>query len=185
MADRVDHHDLNELVEAKHQRAEIVFGILSFAFALFLLSQIGAQTTWIDSRRLVEQPAFWPIVSIVGMTIFGVFELWFSWQRNKSLKGVAVGAEVAQWLKAVEYVVWFMAYVCAVPIFGYLPTTLVLCAALTWRLGYRSPRAILAALLVGAATVVLFKSLLSVKIPGGLIYESLPHDLRNFMILYL
>ena len=36
---------------------------------------------------------------------------------------------------------------------------------------------------VGLFTVVLFKSLLQVKIPGGAVYEFLPGALRNFMIL--
>jgi putative tricarboxylic transport membrane protein len=184
MTEPAGHHDISELVEARHHRAEIVFGALSFAFALFLAAEIGAQTTWIDNRRFVEQPAFWPIVSILGMTIFGAFELWFSWRRNRRGRGDGVLPEVLQWAKAIEYVVWFMVYVVIVPRLGYLPTTLVFCAALTVRLGYREPRALLGAIATGLATVVVFKSFLGVKIPGGAVYEYLPDTLRNIMILY-
>ncbi|EPJ45233.1 MAG: hypothetical protein OFPI_37520 [Osedax symbiont Rs2] len=35
------------------------------------------------------------------------------------------------------------------------------------------------------ATVVIFKSLLEVKIPGGASYQYLPEGIRNFMIVYL
>jgi hypothetical protein len=39
------------------------------------------------------------------------------------------------------------------------------------------------AVLVALAVVVVFKSFLSVKIPGGAIYEYLPDALRSFFIL--
>ena len=78
-----------------------------------------------------------------------------------------------------------MAYVFVVPVAGYLPVTLAFCAALTWRIGYRDWRIIVAAMATGAATVILFKAFLSVRIPGGAVYEYLPAALRNFMILYM
>jgi len=36
---------------------------------------------------------------------------------------------------------------------------------------------------IGFCIVVIFKSFLEVKIPGGVIYEFLPNVLRNFFIL--
>ncbi len=51
------------------------------------------------------------------------------------------------------------------------------------RQGYRSSRYLVAAALLGLAIVVVFKTGLSVKIPGGALYEYLPGGLRNFMIL--
>ena len=72
-----------------------------------------------------------------------------------------------------------------VPLVGYLPTTILFCVGLTLRLGYRAPRVLAAAALTGTATVVVFKALLSVRIPGAAAYEYLPAALRNFMILYL
>jgi putative tricarboxylic transport membrane protein len=184
MVEQTGQHDISELAVVKHHRAEIVFGVLSFAFAVFLLTRIGNQTTWIEGRRFVEQPAFWPAVSIVGMTVFGAFELFYSWRRSWPMRVGNVASEVLLWAKALEYAASFMAYVLAVPVFGYLPTTVVLCAALTWRLGYRRPVPLLAAVATGIATVVVFKSFLGVKIPGGLVYEYLPDGLRNVMILY-
>jgi len=184
MSEQAERHDLSELIEARHHRAEIVFGIISFAAALILLSQIGNQVTWVKNLRFVQQPGFWPVVAIVGMTIFGAFELYFTWRRNRTHGGGRVLSEVADWARALEYVVWFMAYVFAVPVTGYLPTTMVFCAALTWRIGYRDTRTVLLGVLTGVATVVVFKSLLGVRIPGGAVYEYLPPALRNFMILY-
>ena len=180
-----ERHDIHDLVEPRHHRAEIVFGIFSFCIALILLTQIGSETQWLDGKPWHRQPSFWPAVSIAGMTVFGALELIFSWRRNATGRGESITGEVINWLVPVEYAVWFMAYVLAVPAGGYLPVTLIFCTALARRLGYRTGRHMIAALLTGLATVVLFKSFLAVKIPGGAVYEFLPDALRNFMILYL
>jgi hypothetical protein len=188
MADQADRDDstfVSRRLEATHHPAEIVFGVLAFGFAAFLLIQIPTQTSWVKGAPFVAQPAFWPIVAIVGMTVFGAAELWFSGRRNRAGRRGQIPAEVLQWARALEYVLWFMAYVRAVPLVGYLPATILFCVGLTLRLGYRAPRTLAAAALTGTVTVVVFKAFLSVRIPGGAAYEYLPAALRNFMILYL
>jgi hypothetical protein len=172
-------------LEIRHHPAEIIFGALAFAFALFLLSQIPAQTTWIQRAAFVRQPAFWPTVSIVGMTLFGAAELWACWRRNRHAQRQEIVSEALDWFRALEYVLWFLAYVWLVPLLGYLPSTVVFCMLLAFRVGYRNPGAVLMAAVVAVATVVVFKAFLSVRIPGGVAYEYLPPQIRNFMILYL
>ena len=56
-------------------------------------------------------------------------------------------------------------------------------ALIVLRLGYRSRAMMWISLGFGGAVVVLFKGLLSVRIPGGAIYEYLPGALRSFFIL--
>jgi hypothetical protein len=177
--------DIHDLVEPRHHRAEILFGLAAFLFAVFLATRAGSELSWDASRSLFNQPGFWPLMAIAGMILCGAFELFFSWRRNATGKGESVAAEVGMWLKSLEYAGWFMAYVLATPYLGYLPTTLLFCLLLTVRLGYRRKRMLIASLLVGLATVVVFKSLLAVKIPSAAVYELLPAALRNFMILYL
>ncbi|MCV0397277.1 MAG: tripartite tricarboxylate transporter TctB family protein [Rhizobiaceae bacterium] len=178
-------HSIQDLNKPRHHRAEIVFAFASFGFALFLAANIPAQTEWAKGFDFVRQPAFWPIVAITAMTGFGALELWLCWRRNRQVSGDGTLVEVGRWFRAAEYVVWFMAYVWLVPLAGYLPATLVFTAALTLRLGYRSWTTIGAAMLTGVVTVLVFKSFLGVRIPGGAVYEYLPPALRNFMILYL
>jgi hypothetical protein len=180
-----DQGDIRKLIEPSHHRAEIIFGLAAFSFAVFLGSQIGSQAQWAAGKSWLQQPSLFAIVSIVGMVIFGALELFFAWRRNARGRGDSIAGEVGYWLKAIEYILWFMAYVLSVPIIGYLPATLLFCVVLTYRLGYRSGRVLLAAAGTGLATVVIFKSLLSAKIPGGAIYDYLPAAVRNFMILYL
>lgn len=185
MTQETQQRDLSGLVYASHHRAEIVFGVAAMAAALFLASQIGNQTTWLPGYPFVAQPAFWPTVSIGGMVVFGACELWQAWRSNRARRGESIALEVLDWLRALEFVAWFMAYVWVTPFVGYLPTTIVFTAALSWRLGYRRPGTLAAAVLTGIAVVIVFKSFLSVRIPGGALYEYLPETLRNFMILYL
>jgi hypothetical protein len=188
MKNGIDHRDSSDAarrLQATHHPAEIVFGALAFLFAVFLLFQIPTQTIWVDGSPFVSQPAFWPVISIVGMTLFGAAQLWLSWRRNKNFRSAEIRSEVLHWARALEYVAWFMVYVWAVPIVGYLPATVLFCLTLTSRLGYRSPRVLLAAVLTGVVTVIVFKAFLSVRIPGGAAYEYLPAAIRNFMISYL
>ncbi|MEL6234365.1 MAG: tripartite tricarboxylate transporter TctB family protein [Pseudomonadota bacterium] len=172
-------------LEPPHHRAEIVFGAAAFGAALVLLALLGRETTWVNGQPLTRQPGFWPAVSIGGMVLFGAAELIRLWLRERRSGGASIGPELVRWVRAGEFVAWFMAYVWLVPQLGYLPVTLIFCAALAWRLGYRSARMIWVALVTGLTVVVVFKSLLKVSIPGGAVYEALPEAARNFMILYL
>lgn len=168
-----------------------LFALIFIAFALFLLSQLTAETKFAGVERLYEkgklfnkgalfkQPAFWPMVGVVGMVVFGACHALSAW-RNRAAQGEI--AEAGFWLRAFEYLIWFMIYVQAAPIIGYLAATLIFAAALAIRAGYRG-RMVLWAALTGLAVVLVFKTGLSVKIPGGAVYEYLPDGLRTFAIV--
>ena len=157
----------------------LIFVALFLDFSVFLLSQLGAETKFSSKGKLFAQPRFWPAVGVALMVGFGLLHLATSW-RDRA--GWALG-EVSYWLRALEYLGWFMVYVWAVPIIGYLAATLILMVLLAFRQGYRSGGQLLVAALVGFAIVLVFKTGLSVKIPGGAVYEYLPGGLRNFMIV--
>lgn len=91
--------------------------------------------------------------------------------------------EGRRWLRALEYFGWFMVYVYITPVIGYLASTVLFLVLLTWRVGYRNRRMVITSVAVGFAIVLLFKSFLGVKIPGGAIYELLPDSIRSFMIV--
>ena len=170
--------------EEKHYHAEIIFAVIAFIFSVILLSLISNQTTWVNGQPFTKQPAFWPAISLIGMVVAGAFELFFIWRRFKVLGGKKCSDEMFRWFKAVEFLIWFMVYVFAVPYLGYLLATLIFTVSLTYRLGYRGKFYMLMAALSGLGVVLLFKTMLSVKVPSGVIYEYLPDALRNFMILY-
>ena len=159
---------------------QLIFAIGFLVCSVFLLSQIGEQTKWVSKTKFFAQPRFWPAVGLLGMVMFGGAHLWRLPRRRIRRTDVI---EAAIWVSVLEYAVWFLVYVWVVPIIGYLPATLILMPLLLWRLGYRDKFLLLVGVAFGAAVVVFFKSLLEVRIPGGLLYEYLPGALRSFFIL--
>ena len=168
-----------ESTDNQLRNGTVVFQILFLAFALFLLSQMGVETKYAASGGFAAQPRLWPAIGVTGMVLFGTAQIVKCWRWPIP----AAAAEVFIWIRALEYLAWFMAYVAVVPVAGYLPSTVAFTVLLTVRLGYRSLLILLLAAALGAAIVIVFKTGLSVRVPGGFLYEHLPGGLRNFMIL--
>ena len=159
---------------------QLIFAAAFLLISVFLLSQIGEQTKWVAKTKFFAQPRFWPAVGLIGMVVFGGAHLWNLPRRRLRRSDVV---EARKWVFVVEYALWFLVYVWAVPIIGYLPATLILVPLMLWRLGYRNKLYLTVGTIFGFGVVVFFKSFLEVKIPGGLIYEYLPGALRSFFIL--
>ncbi|MDD9705705.1 MAG: tripartite tricarboxylate transporter TctB family protein [Paracoccaceae bacterium] len=170
------------------RRGQILFALAFAGFAIFILSNLGNQTTWAPRTKLFAQPGFWPGVAGAGMVLFGLLHL-RGVRRGMGLRRPWISredrAEARVWVQPLEYTAWFMVYVFAVPRIGHLPATMIFAPALTWRLGYRSPRLLWASLAFGVAVVLIFKGVLGVKIPGGAVYEYLPDSIRAFALRYL
>lgn len=172
---------LQDLFKRYRRPGDMVFAILFVAISVFLVSQLGSQTRWIERTKLFSQPAFWPTVSLVSMTCFAILH-WIGSICSPRIEGRL--AEIGFWLRSIEYALWFLAYVTIVPFLGYLFSTIIFAIILAIRAGYRSKRTIAAAAITGIVVVVVFKSFLQVRIPGGQIYELLPGTMRGFMLTY-
>ncbi len=162
------------------RRGQLPFALIFTGLSLILLLQIGRQTTWAEGTELFAQPRFWPAVALIGMVGFGALHIWHlprrRWHREDTFEAI-------KWLRVLEYLGWFLVYVWIVPVIGYLPASILFAPALTWRLGYRSKAMLGLSAGFAVAVVVLFKSVLQVRIPGGAVYEYLPDALRSFFIL--
>ncbi len=173
-----------EIVPIRRRTGDTVFAIAVLAFAVVMLALIGEQTKFVKRLKWTHQPAFWPAISLGGMTLFALLYAAGSLRRGGKVSSPSgLRVELFLWLRAVEFVVWFMVYVFAVPLAGYLLSTVVFCLALTLRMGYRDGKMLSAATAVGIGIVLVFKTFLSVKIPGGAVYEYLPAAVRNFLIV--
>ncbi len=162
---------------------QVVFVLAAILIVAILLSQITGQTVWTDrARNFASQPRFWPAVALLVMLAGFVGHFALMWRRRPNALD---WIETRRWTEPLEYLFWFMAYVLAVPVAGFLPMSLLLALALTWRLGYRSRLHLGCAGAFAVATVLLFKSFLGVNIPGGRIYEILPGALRSFALTNL
>lgn len=159
---------------------ELVFALAFIIFAICSLVLLPLQTKWVPDAPLPAQPAFWPGIGVLMMVGFGAIHL-LQTARKDQTEGRR--EEVLFWLRSLEFVAWFLAYVSLVPIVGYLPCTLVFNIALAYRLGYRRPQSIVAAALFGFAVVAIFKAGLQVKVPAGALYDYLPAPIRTFMMV--
>lgn len=172
---------LQDLFKRYRRPGDLYFSIAFLVFSLILMFSLPGQNTWVSNTKLFAQPAFWPYAAVSSMVFFAILHL-ISALCSPALDGR--WTEMWFWLKSVEYAGWFMVYVLTVPQLGYLPTTVLFAVILTFRLGYRSAKILLSAATFGCVVVLIFKTFLQVKVPGGAIYELLPTALRSFMLTY-
>jgi hypothetical protein len=175
---------VTDVAPVQRRRGDVVFAIAALAFAVIMMALIGDQTKFIKRLQWTHQPGFWPAVSLGGMIVFGLlYAIGSVRSRHREGSSSSRAVELFLWLRASEFAVWFMVYVFAVPWLGYLMSTVVLSALLAFRVGYRDPKTIASAIAVGIGIVLIFKTFLSVKIPGGAVYEVFPEAVRNFLIV--
>ncbi len=160
---------------------ELLFAALILLFSGLLLAQIGWQTTWLPKKALAAQPRLWPAISLGGMALFGLL-LWLKTRNITRTPGR--WREALCWVKSLEFVGWYVLYVAAIPVIGYLLATIAFCLFMAVRLGYRSRQAILSAIGFALFVVLTFKTGFNVKIPGGALYELAPENLRYILIRY-
>ena len=172
---------LQAMFKRYRRPGDIVFAVAFLIFSGFLLSQLGTEVSWSGGNSVFARPAFWPAVSVIGMTGFAALHLIGSFASPR-IPGR--WREVAFWLSGLEYVAWFMAYVWLVPLLGYLLATVLAAVVLSLRAGYRSWRMLLAATSSSISIVLIFKTFLQVRIPGGALYDLLPAAARSFMLTY-
>ena len=161
--------------------ADLVFSVVFLLFSLWLAGQIPSQTKWLSGTRFFAQPAFWSMLGIGMMIFFGAIHLISSLASQKQQ---GRWQEVLLWSRSLEYCGWFLAYVILVPIIGYLPVSIMMIFAMLLRIGIRDRKTIIICVFVTIAIVVIFKSLLQIRIPGAMLYETFPPAIRNFFIVY-
>ncbi len=146
------------------QRGELPFALGMLAFALGMLAQIGTQAPWIAKGvKTYAQPALWPAIGLTGMALFSALHVAACLRARKP---DTEWREMLVWLRAFEFVLWYLAY-----------------AFLTWRVGLRDRASLIWAGVFATGMVLLFKTGLSVKIPGGALYALFPDPVRIFLSL--
>ena len=170
----------------EYQAGDLVFAMLMLLIVLVLLVSIPFETKWFDGVPLVKQPRLWPTFCLVGMALFGLLYSIQIWRNYKFQLGQVQGElnELSSWLRPLEFVFYFVLYVWSVPLAGYLLSTLLFFSLLTIRAGYRSFLMFWVSLATGFGIVVVFKSLLQVKVASGAIYDYLPDGWATFFMIY-
>ena len=172
---------------SQYHVGDLAFAIILLLIGGFLMLSIPEETKWFKGMALLKQPRFWPSMAIAGLVFFASAYAIAVWRRVRREQASIREEtdEILEWLRPLEYVAYFLAYVFLVPVLGYLFATVTFFVLMTLRAGYRSKKMYAIAVFIAVLEVVIFKSILQVKIGAGMWYEMLPRELANFFILYL
>ncbi|WP_299651819.1 tripartite tricarboxylate transporter TctB family protein [uncultured Tateyamaria sp.] len=203
---------MTDITDFRRGRGDLVFSLFMAALALFFLVFFFTQTGWEDRKlpqnmarywmdqfgvtepegrtsrlgRILKQSWVAPLMCLTVLVPAALWNLRGAWKahawRKRFRQPTAMGHEVMQWLRALEYVAWFVAYTLLVPVLGYLVSTLMLGTLLPWRLGYRGARWMGICLGASFAIVLVFRTGLQIRTPVNIwLYNQLPQRAETFM----
>ena len=203
---------LQDLLEFRRRPADALFSGLMALFALLALATFFTATGWQDRSlpdefgtylarqiglvegegrlarfgRILKQSWVGPMLCLAVLVPAALWNLRASLRerRRRARFGLPVDPtyELSVWVRALEFVGWFLLYTALVPILGYLIATLLLGTALPWRLGYRGPRWIAICAGASLAIVLVFRTGLQIRTPINVpLYALLPREWEAFM----
>lgn len=206
---------VENLFKFERGRGDLQVSIAVCLIALFFLAAFWTQTGWqtrnlpdefgsymahqfgiseMEGRvtrfgRILKQSWVAPMLCLLVLVPAALWNLRDSFKvhrwRQRFLLPTSARFELAKYVAALEFVLYFIAYTLVVPVLGYLLSTLIMGTWLTWRLGYRSPIWLLRGLVCSFVTVVVFRTFLQIKTPVSIwLYDQLPTALRAFMLTY-
>ncbi|MEM9435705.1 MAG: tripartite tricarboxylate transporter TctB family protein [Pseudomonadota bacterium] len=203
---------VDDLLAFKRGRGDLPFSIFIALVALFFLGAFWSYSGWQDRSlpddfgtyllrqlgvvegegrltrfgRILRQGWVAPAVCLAILLPAAFVNLRQSWRvhawRVRFKQPTDMEYELSQWVRALEFVGWFIAYTLIVPILGYLFATLLFGTLLPWRMGYRGWRWFFICLAASFAIVLLFRTGLQIKTPVNIwLYSLLPPGPRGFM----
>ena len=185
-----------DLFKFQRGRADLLFSVLILGMALLLLLTFFDQSGWADrdlpQKRLgkvLKQPWIGPVIALLILVPAALGNLGLSLRRalldRRKHRPNKTRYEVVQWLRAIEFIVYFIIYTRSIEIVGYLIATVIFAMLMVLRLGYRSWRWVGIAAGVSFLSVVFFRTLLQIKTPVNIwLYNQLPEGLERFMKVY-
>jgi len=187
---------VENLFEFKRVTGDLTLSIIFLVLVSFLLISFNTESGW-DGRELsqkrvgkiLKQQWVGPLICMVVLvpaTIYNLYQSIIQLNINKRLKMPSrTKYELFQWLKSLEFIVYFLIYTNIITIFGYLISTVIFAIFLTTRLGYRSLKWILRSAIAAFIIVIIFRSILQIKTPVNIwLYKYLPDNFEVFMKIY-
>ncbi|MBV7328963.1 tripartite tricarboxylate transporter TctB family protein [Chloroflexi bacterium TSY] len=165
----------------------IIYGVLLFCGVGFLLLLPVATKAGPKNQGWWTQPAFMPGLSLLVVTIsagYLVIHHIRSKRRtlNRPHQSSRLSAELLQWLKPLEFFVYYIGYIWLLGQIGYFLSSLIFIVMLCIRVGLRSTKWMLTALLFAIALIALFRWGLGVWVPPAELYQLFPREMRIFLM---
>jgi hypothetical protein len=189
-------YKIENLFGFKRTRGDLILSIIMLGIALFLLWHFGDEGGWNDrdlpqSRvgKILKQQWVGPLMALAILVPSAVLNVWMSYRwtqkPERRHRPNRTMFEVVQWLRALEFLTYFIIYSYCVPVLGYLLSTLIFALFLTTRLGYRKPRWLAYSAGTAMLIVLVFRTFLQIKTPVNIwLYEQFPPALETFMKVY-
>ena len=187
---------VENLFEFKRVTGDLTLSIIFLILVSFLLISFNTESGW-DGRELsqkrvgkiLKQQWVGPLICMVILVPAAIYNLYQSTIQlniNKRLRMPSrIKYELFQWLKSLEFIVYFLIYTNIITIFGYLISTVIFAIFLPTRLGYRSLKWILRSTIAAFIIVIIFRSILQIKTPENIwLYKYLPQNFEVFMKIY-
>ena len=164
----------------------IFFGFLTIvSVGLLLLTPVQTSAPP-DGQGWWTHPALMPTFSLV---FFAATSVWLLVQHNRAAQkhGVqndraAVSAELLEWVKPLEYFIYYFLYIWLLGLIGYFMSSALFAVGVGMRVGLRSRRWVYTGILFALALTALFRWGLNIWFPAPWLFEQLPGGLRIFFI---
>ena len=185
-----------DLFKFTRGRGDLLFSALFLAAALFLAVSFFGESGWADRDlpqkrfgKVLKQPWVGPLIAVVILLPAALINFGLSWRRamldRRKHKPNKTRFEVIQWVRALEFIAYFIVYTRSIEIIGYLFATMIFAALMVYRLGYRTVRWVGIALVASFVSVLFFRTILQIKTPVNIwLYNQLPDNLERFMKVY-
>ncbi len=187
---------VENLFEFKRITGDLTLSIIFLLFVVFLLIYFNSESGWsardLNQKRvgkILKQQWVGPLMCMVILlpaTILNTLEAFKAYKKSKRLLlPNKIMYEMTQWIRSLEFILYFLVYTFSITVLGYLISTLIFAVFLTYRLGYRTKKWIFISLFSSFIVVLIFRTILQIKTPVNIwLYKFLPENLEVFMKIY-
>ena len=187
---------VENLFEFKRITGDLTLSIIFLLFVVFLLIYFNSESGWsardLNQKRvgkILKQQWVGPLMCMVILlpaTILNILEAFKAYKKSKRLLlPNKIMYEMTQWIRSLEFILYFLVYTFSITVLGYLISTLIFAVFLTYRLGYRTKKWIFISLFSSFIVVLIFRTILQIKTPVNIwLYQYLPENIEIFMKIY-
>jgi len=135
------------------------------------------------------EPKLMPAISLVLWVIPAIYLTlnYFAKLRSGAIEKTdqtVLNQELFQWLKPLEFFVYYVIYIVLLGWVGYFLSSLIFVLGLSWRVGLRGRRWRIIALVTSLALILIFRWGLRVWIDSPLLFDLFPREIRLFLSRY-
>ena len=187
---------VENLFEFKRITGDLTLSIIFLLFVVFLLIYFNSESGWsardLNQKRvgkILKQQWVGPLMCmaiLLPATILNTLEAFKAYKKSKRLLlPNKIMYEMTQWIRSLEFILYFLVYTFSITVLGYLISTLIFAVFLTYRLGYRTKKWIFTSLFSSFIVVLIFRTILQIKTPVNIwLYKFFPENLEVFMKIY-